>query len=383
MGFRSLFLSTILIAFISFGSTTQKSQNFTSSPNDLKALIGFSRCLESAIPDWNSSTSSDYCTWSGVTCVGTRVVRLELGSTQLTGKICESLACLDQLRVLKLSKNLFTGSLPHSLFHLPNLEIMDFSNNQFEGSINTTMCSSFTQLRVFKLSSNYFSGEIPRNLGDCSSLQHLSINKNNLSGSLPESIFLLQNLNELYLQDNKLSRPLSEGVGKLSNLLEFDISNNEFSGILPNIFGGLTRLKVFYAGSNRFTGPLPASLVNSVSLQMLNLKINSLAGSEYVLVLLTISTTERPPVNFKNLRSLTQLTSEGRPANATSTGSKSRIQQSQGFCAGQQSDQRFNSEMVKWMQDAADAGSVMESSQWRHSPVDWQIEQPLLLGFVK
>ncbi|KAL5171889.1 Phytosulfokine receptor 1 [Glycine soja] len=274
-----LFLSTILIAFISFGSTTQ---NFTSSPNDLKALIGFSRCLESAIPDWNSSTSSDYCTWSGVTCVGTRVVRLELGSTQLTGKICESLACLDQLRVLKLSKNLFTGSLPHSLFHLPNLEIMDFSNNQFEGSIDTTMCSSFTQLR-----------------------------------------------------DNKLSRPLSEGVGKLSNLLEFDISNNEFSGILPNIFGGLTRLKVFYAGSNRFTGPLPASLVNSVSLQMLNLKINSLAGSvnfncsalknivlinnqsncsEYVLVLLTISTTERPPVNFKNLRSLTQLTSEGRPA---------------------------------------------------------------------
>lgn len=49
----------------------------------------------------------------------------------------------------------------------------------------------------------------------------------------------------------------------------------------------------------------------------------------------------------------------------------------------QQSEQRFNPKVVKSMQEAADAGSVMESSQWRHSPVDWQIEQPLLLGFVK
>ena len=198
MGFRSLFLSTILIAFISFGSTTQKSQNFTSSPNDLKALIGFSRCLESAIPDWNSSTSSDYCTWSGVTCVGTRVVWLELGSKRLARKICESLAGLDQLRVLNHSHNFFTGSLPDNLFLLQHLEVMDFSNNHFEGPINTTICSSLPRLQVFKLSNNFFSGEIPGNLGNCSSLKHLSINGNDLSVNLPESICLLQNLNELY-----------------------------------------------------------------------------------------------------------------------------------------------------------------------------------------
>ncbi|TKY62977.1 Phytosulfokine receptor 1 [Spatholobus suberectus] len=284
MGFHSLFLSAILILFISFGTSTHESQNLTSSPNDFEALTGFSSCLESAIPDWSSSTSPDHCTWSGVTCdalpgVGTRVVRLELGSTRLTGKICESLAGLDQLRVLNLSHNLFTGSLPGNLFHLQNLEVMDLSNNYFEGSINTAVCSSFSLLQEFKLSYNFFSGEIPGNLGNCSSLQHLSINGNDLSGSLPESIFQLQNLNELYLQDNKLSGLLSKGVGKLSNLAEFDISNNEFSGILPNIFGGLTRLKFFSAESNRFTGHLPASLVNSPSLQMLNLRNNSLGGS--------------------------------------------------------------------------------------------------------
>ncbi|KAL5162435.1 Phytosulfokine receptor 1 [Glycine soja] len=170
-----------------FGTSTLESQNFISSPNDLKALTGFSSCLESAIPDWSSSTFADYCTWSG--------------SKRLARKICESLAGLDQLRVLNHSHNFFTGSLPDNLFLLQHLE-------------------------VFKLSNNFFSGEIPGNLGNCSSLKHLSINGNDLS-------------------DNKLSGSLSEGLGKISKLVDFDISSNEFYGILPNIFGSLRRLKFF------------------------------------------------------------------------------------------------------------------------------------------
>ena len=139
-----------------------------------------------------------------------------------------------------------------------------------------------------------------------------------------------------------LSGPLSEGVGKLSNLVEFDISNHEFSGILPNIFRSLTRLKLFSAESNRFTGQLPASLVNSPSLQILNLRNNSLGGSVNFngsvmknLTCIVLSHNHFPcsvlvslmnclrfeaiglgsnhfncgeiPINFKNLRSLTQL----------------------------------------------------------------------------
>eukprot|EP00256_Glycine_max_P056550 XP_014624097.1 phytosulfokine receptor 1-like [Glycine max] len=139
-----------------------------------------------------------------------------------------------------------------------------------------------------------------------------------------------------------LSGPLSEGVGKLSNLVEFDISNHEFSGILPNIFRSLTRLKLFSAESNRFTGQLPASLVNSSSLQILNLRNNSLGGSVNFngsvmknLTCIVLSHNHFPcsvlvslmnclrfeaiglgsnhfncgeiPINFKNLRSLTQL----------------------------------------------------------------------------
>ncbi|KAK7395974.1 hypothetical protein VNO78_16623 [Psophocarpus tetragonolobus] len=280
MGFHSLFWSIILISYISFGtSTTQKFQNFTTSPSDLKALTDFSSCLESVILDWNSSTYPDCCTWSGVTCVGPKVVRLELGSTGLVGKISASLAGLDQLRVLNLSHNFFTGSLPHNLFHLQNLEVMDFGNNHLEGPINTAICSSLPRLQVFKLSNNFFSGKIPENLGNCSSLKYLSIKGNDFSGSIPVSIFELQYLSVLHLQNNKLSGPLTEEVGKLSNLVDFDISNDEFSGILPNIFVGLTKLEFFSAESNRFTGELPASLVNSPSLHMLDLRNNSLSGS--------------------------------------------------------------------------------------------------------
>ncbi|XP_061358296.1 phytosulfokine receptor 1-like [Gastrolobium bilobum] len=258
MGFHILFLYVILMPFISFGNSAQESQNFTSNRNDLKALTGFSNCLESAILDWNSSNSPDYCNWSGVTCDAlpgsvTRVVRLELGNRRLGGKICESLAGLDQLRVLNLSQNFLSDFVPDKLFHLQNLEVIDLSNNYFEGSINAAICTSLSQ--------------------------HLSIDGNDLSGSIPESIFHLQNLSVLYLQDNKLSGPLNKRVGNLSNLVELDISNNGFSGILPDIFGSLTRLEVFSAESNKFTGQLPATLVNSPSLQMLIMNNNSLSGS--------------------------------------------------------------------------------------------------------
>ncbi|KAI9113742.1 hypothetical protein K1719_014993 [Acacia pycnantha] len=138
-------------------------------------------------------------------------------------------------------------------------------------------CDNITGLgtRVLKMSNDYFSGNIPESLGNCSPLQHLSINGNSLSGRLPKSIFQLQNLKELYMQYNKLSGPLNSEVGNLSNLVKLDIPKNEFSGILPDIFHSLTRLDDFSAGWNKFTGQLPATLVNSPSLQMLRLTKNS------------------------------------------------------------------------------------------------------------
>ena len=103
MAFLSLFLSVLLTSLISFRTCTHESLNLTSDPNDLTAFTGFSNCLESAILDWNSTATPNYCTWLGVTCDAlpgsSRAVHLELGRRRLTSKICESLAGLDQLMV--------------------------------------------------------------------------------------------------------------------------------------------------------------------------------------------------------------------------------------------------------------------------------------------
>nr|POE57136.1 phytosulfokine receptor 1 [Quercus suber] len=227
---------------LSFELPNLNSETLTCNPDDLRALTGFSNCLESTIPEWNwnSSDSPGCCAWTGVTCDNSsgsdrRVVGLELGSKRLVGKICKSLADLNQLRVLNFSHNFLGGSLPDDLFNLQNIEIIDISNNAFVGSINN-------------------------------------------KGSLPESLFQLKNLSELNLQGNRISGSLSNGIGNLSNLVKLDISSNLFSGVLPDIFMRLARLEQFSASSNLFTGHLPTSLVNSPSLQMLFLNRNSLSG---------------------------------------------------------------------------------------------------------
>ena len=273
MGYRGFCLYLVLLA-LSLEPQNLKSEELTCNPTDLRALASFSNCLESAIAGWNSTVSPDCCTWSGIICdnstvSGRRVVGLELGSKRLTGKICESLAGLNQLRVLNLSHNFLWDSLPAELFSLQNIEIIDLSNNDFLGSINNKgMRTISTRIEVINFSNNHFSGQVPKDLANCTFLNHLSSGGNSLLGSSPEIFFQLKNHSELNLQGNWISGPLSNGIGNLSNLVKLDISSNLFSGVLPNIFGSLARLEHFSATSNSFTGHLPNLLVNSPSLKM-------------------------------------------------------------------------------------------------------------------
>ncbi|KAG7976432.1 hypothetical protein I3843_06G148600 [Carya illinoinensis] len=282
MCFRRFFLSYLLLAF-RFEVSISSSSSPACNSNDLKALTGLSNCLESVIAGWNSVASPNCCNWTGVTCdsstvSGRRVVGLELGSRKLKGKICESLADLDQLRFPNLSHNFLSGSLPDDLFRLQNLEIIDISSNDFVGPINGGMCALSSSIRVLNFSDNHFTGGIPKDLANCTSLHHLSFHGNYLSESLSDGVFQLQNLRELHIQDNSLSGPLKKGVANLSKLEKLDISSNFFSRILPDAFGSLTRLEQFSASSNQFMGRLPILTVNSPSLQMLILKNNSLSG---------------------------------------------------------------------------------------------------------
>ncbi|XP_030478343.2 phytosulfokine receptor 1 [Cannabis sativa] len=282
MGFSNFCLA-FLILVLSFKVSILTSQNLSCNMNDLEALSGFQSCLGSAIEGWDKSTSSDCCTWTGVTCsddhlpIGRRIVGLELDNKRLTGKVCESLSGLDQLKILNLSHNYLSGSLEDEDFRFYNLEILDLSNNEFTGTIAASIFEVST-LKILDLSQNHFYGEIPNIFGNSTSLQVLSLQGNDLSGNLPESVFQLHNLTELQLGDNSFSGKLSDGIGNLSNLVKLDISFNLFSGSLPDIFNSLGKLEHLYAASNNFTGHLPPSLINSKSLMILNINNNSLDG---------------------------------------------------------------------------------------------------------
>ncbi|KAF2294143.1 hypothetical protein GH714_007842 [Hevea brasiliensis] len=285
------------------------------NPSDLLALNGFSNCLTSKIDGWNS-TASDCCTWTGVTCdnstyLSKRVIGLELGNKRLTGMICESLAGLDQLRILNLSHNLLHGTLPAKVFGLQNLEVLDLSNNDFVDSIPPI--GKMSSIRYVDLSKNYFKGSINATLCETHPiykfstwqvtislvkfqevlgnvlLQHLFLNSNSLSGNFPESLLQLQNLHVLHLEDNIFSGQLNAELGNFNSLFYLDLSNNSFTGGIPMSLTGLQTLtdRNISTDGNAPCVPLYKTRVPSGSLQYnkigslpptLDLSCNKLTG---------------------------------------------------------------------------------------------------------
>ncbi|KAJ1433233.1 Leucine-rich repeat [Sesbania bispinosa] len=254
MAFHILFLFVIVIPSVSFRTSTHESQNFTSNPNDLKALTGFSNCLESAIPDWNSSTSPDHCTWSGVTCdvlpgLGTRVVHLEQGSRRLAGKICESLAGslpesifqLQNLSTLYLQDNKLSGSLSKGVGNLSNLVEFDISNNDFYGVL-PDIFESLTRLKVFSAESNGFIGQLPSTLVNSPSLQMLIMNDNSLSGSINLNCSAMKNLTSICLGSNQFHGPIPGSLSKCLRLEAIDLARNHLNGLVPVNFRNLQSL---------------------------------------------------------------------------------------------------------------------------------------------
>lgn len=301
-----IFLTELLCFFCSSVSQT----TFTCHQHDLDALRDFVANLEPKPDGWiNSSSSTDCCNWTGVTCNLTsinpdntrRITKLELVNTKLSGKLSDSLGKLDQIRVLNLSRNFIQDSIPVSIFNLvnlqtldlssndlsgeiprsinlPSLQSFDLSSNKLNGSLPSHICHNSTQIKVVKLAVNYFAGDFTSGFGKCVLLEHLCLGMNNLTGNIPEDLFRLQSLNLLGIQENRLSGSLSRNIGNLSGLVRLDVSWNLFSGVIPDVFDGMPQLKFLLGQTNRFTGGIPKSLANSPSLNLLNLRNNSLTG---------------------------------------------------------------------------------------------------------
>uniref|UniRef100_A0A0A0KLM1 Uncharacterized protein n=1 Tax=Cucumis sativus TaxID=3659 RepID=A0A0A0KLM1_CUCSA len=265
MGIAILFFFRFLCCCFFFYAQVFISIDAKCHPDDLKALKSFVNRLHTPVQGWDYGSSSDCCSWKGVTCsnppalkfndsnVFSRVVGLELPGERLRGNVSESLGDLVQLKTLNLSDNFFTNSFPSNLFSLQNLEVVDLSSNNFYGYAPLNITSP--------------------------SITFLDISKNKLIGEVDPDLFAMSKLKVLDLSDNAFSGELSFQLGNLSNLLYLDISFNQFSRLLPDVFFNLRTLEQFAASSNNFTGVLPVSLGNSPSITTLSLDNNSFSGS--------------------------------------------------------------------------------------------------------
>ncbi|RZC77310.1 hypothetical protein C5167_001486 [Papaver somniferum] len=87
------------------------------------------------------------------------MIRLDLSSNSLSGKIPEGFGSMNYLQFLSLGYNRLTGSIPYSFGELAQIGILDLSHNELEGPVpgSLGMLSFLSQLDV---SNNHLSGSI-------------------------------------------------------------------------------------------------------------------------------------------------------------------------------------------------------------------------------
>ncbi|CAL0300306.1 unnamed protein product [Lupinus luteus] len=181
-----------------------------SSPTpDLDALLSFKTASDTSkkLTTWNTSTNP--CTWYGVSCINNRVSRLVLENLDLQGSLLP-LTSLTHLRVLSLKHNRFTGPVP-SLSNFTSLKLLFLSHNAFSGNFPSTVTSLFRLYRL-DLSYNHFSGDIPVTVNRLTKLLTLRLQSNQFSGHIP-----------------RVSIP---------SLQDFNVSGNHLSGEIPEPFSG-------------------------------------------------------------------------------------------------------------------------------------------------
>ncbi|KAL0712218.1 hypothetical protein Bca4012_019196 [Brassica carinata] len=207
------------------------------------------------VVSWNTST--DCCSWWGVTCdaksgdVISLVLMIETANVSLNSG--NSLFKLQHLRHLDLSHGILQGEIPSSIGNLSHLTHLDLSYNQIVGEVPPSI-GNLDQLRLIDLSYNYLVGNIPSSFANFTKLSQLVLNENRFTGG---SIVL----------------------ANLTSLFNINLSNNHFKSFFAADLSGLYKLGQFVGSYNSFYGPFPSSLLTISSLFNIEFSHNQLEGS--------------------------------------------------------------------------------------------------------
>lgn len=291
-------LLCLFISIQSFGQTLE---------NDRLALVAIYIATSTGInevygePNFNDITGWNIpgapgdspCGWTGVTCEGGRVTRLDLSMFQVNGPLAPEVGNLSELKYLNIQQGgaefyPMTGNIPATLGNLQKLEYLEMRGNVFTGTnmevigtltklthlafdtppswtipnsfqnlINlehlyfgiaggwawSTMGSvgnipsyfgNFTKLKTLSMPWAGASGPIPASLGNLTNLEVLDLHHNYLTGQIPASFSNLAKLTLLDLSDNALTGTIP-GATKFTNLTKMDLSNNELESMVPDL----------------------------------------------------------------------------------------------------------------------------------------------------
>ncbi|KAH0896098.1 hypothetical protein BRARA_B00924 [Brassica rapa] len=125
------------------------------------------------------------CTWFHVSCnQDSRVTRVDLGNSNLSGHLTPELGKLEHLQYLELYKNNIQGTIPSELGNLKSLISLDLYNNNLTGQIPTSL-GKLKSLVFLRLNDNRLTGSIPRELTKIPSLKVFDVSNNDLCGTIP------------------------------------------------------------------------------------------------------------------------------------------------------------------------------------------------------
>ncbi|KAG0537330.1 hypothetical protein BDA96_03G139900 [Sorghum bicolor] len=153
------------------------------------ALYALRRALadpRGVLQSWDP-TLVNPCTWFHVTCNrDSRVTRVDLGNSNLSGNLVPELGHLEHLQYLELYKNNIQGTVPAELGNLKSLISLDLYNNNITGTIPKEL-GKLKSLVFLRLNDNRLTGPVPRELTKISNLKVIDVSNNDLCGTIPTS----------------------------------------------------------------------------------------------------------------------------------------------------------------------------------------------------
>ncbi|XP_019175793.1 PREDICTED: receptor-like protein kinase 5 [Ipomoea nil] len=250
---------------------------------------------------WTSS--SDHCTWLGITCRNGVVTKIQLGTLIINETIPPFICDLKNLTHLDINNNNIAGSFPAFLYNCSKLQYLDLSFNNISGIIPDDISLLFPRLEALNLTSNWFvggvpagieglkalkelqladlftNGSFPSEIGNLLNLEVLVLSQNSFSPQeIPPSFIQLKKLRHLWMKEAELIGKIPENISSMEALEYLDLCKNYLSGNIPSDLFLLKNLTTVFLYTNRLSGPIPRPVM-AFNLNVIDFSNNSLTGS--------------------------------------------------------------------------------------------------------